>query len=245
MKLSDFNELVFQFAQAETTEDITRLCVTHCAKMGFDNFIYALRVPTSFAEARIITIKGYPDSWLTHYFENAYYLDDPVIMHCKKHLIPIQWQDLGPVSTEMGERIMNEATEFGLKGGISMPVHGPTGEFGIFSMTLNEQKKMHLELIQQASPYIHLFAAYLHETVQRVLSLDIPDKKLLLTAREKECLRWTADGKTSWEISQLLNTSERTINFHLTNSMSKLDVNNRQHAVAKAVLQGIINPNPF
>lgn len=245
MKLSEFNELVFQFAQANTTDDITRLCANHCSKMGFDNFIYALRLPTSFAEARIITIKGYPDAWLSHYFENAYYLNDPVILHCKKHLTPIQWQDLGAVSNHMSERIMNEATEFGLKGGISMPVHGPSGEFGIFSMTLNEQKKMQPQLIQRAAPYVHLFAAYLHEAVQRVLNLNARDKQLLLTAREKECLRWTADGKTSWEIAQLLNTSERTINFHLTNSMSKLDVSNRQHAVAKAVLHGIINPNPF
>ena len=39
--------------------------------------------------------------------------------------------------------------------------------------------------------------------------------------------------------------AESTANFHLRNAMLKLDVSNRQHAVAKAALQGLIHPRPF
>jgi DNA-binding CsgD family transcriptional regulator len=66
----------------------------------------------------------------------------------------------------------------------------------------------------------------------------------VLTVREKECLKWAADGKSAWEIGNILHISDRTVNFHLNNKVQKLGVTNRQHAVAKATLKGIIQPNP-
>ena len=68
-------------------------------------------------------------------------------------------------------------------------------------------------------------------------------RKISLTQREKECLTWTAHGKTSWEISTILGVSESTATFHLRNVGTKLKANNRAHAVAKAISQGLIDFN--
>jgi LuxR family transcriptional regulator, quorum-sensing system regulator SolR len=62
----------------------------------------------------------------------------------------------------------------------------------------------------------------------------------LLTEREVEILRWTIDGKTAWEIGQILKISERTVNFHLQNVMGKFGVHNKTHAAARAVSYGLI-----
>ena len=59
-------------------------------------------------------------------------------------------------------------------------------------------------------------------------------------AREREILRWAADGKTSWEVSVILNISERTVKFHLTQASLKLNAVNRTAAVAKALARGLI-----
>ncbi len=56
-----------------------------------------------------------------------------------------------------------------------------------------------------------------------------------LTKRELEVLKWLQDGKTSWEISVILQVSERTINFHAQNIKKKLDVSSRSAAVARAL----------
>ena len=245
MNINKFHDALQHFSTAKSKEDITKLHKYHCQQLGFDDFIYALRIPTHFSESRMVIIKGYPEQWLTHYFENAYYESDPVVLYCSQHIVPIKWHDLRLTKSSASERIMNEATEFGIKGGISMPVHSPHGEFGILSLALNHNLVAANEITQQALPYVQLLASYLHEAVRRVLGLIDQEERLLLTAREQECLRWAADGKTSWEIARLLNVSERTINFHLNNSMTKLEVCNRQHAVAKAVLQGLISPKPF
>ncbi|MDX3906423.1 MAG: helix-turn-helix domain-containing protein [Pigmentiphaga sp.] len=64
--------------------------------------------------------------------------------------------------------------------------------------------------------------------------------RVRLSARESECLRWASVGKTSWETALILGVTERTVNFHLGNAFGKLKVNNKQAAVAQAILQGLL-----
>jgi DNA-binding CsgD family transcriptional regulator len=62
-----------------------------------------------------------------------------------------------------------------------------------------------------------------------------------LTARERECLSWIAQGKTGWETGAILRISERTVVFHLHNARRKLGVHNRSAAVARAVRLGLLD----
>ncbi len=61
-----------------------------------------------------------------------------------------------------------------------------------------------------------------------------------LNARETECLKWVAAGKTSNEIAQITSLSEHTINHYLAICCRKLDSVNRIQATVKAVRLGII-----
>lgn len=56
-----------------------------------------------------------------------------------------------------------------------------------------------------------------------------------LSARELEVVRWTAQGKTSVEIGQILSLSDHTVNAYMTNAIKKLDCVNRTQLVAKAI----------
>ena len=62
-----------------------------------------------------------------------------------------------------------------------------------------------------------------------------------LTKRELDVLSWTAQGKTAWEVSVILGMSEKTVNFHLGNSMRKLGVSSKHQAVLKALRLGLIH----
>ncbi|MDD4341531.1 MAG: helix-turn-helix transcriptional regulator [Kiritimatiellae bacterium] len=66
-----------------------------------------------------------------------------------------------------------------------------------------------------------------------------------VTLREYECLLWAAQGKTASEMAIILNISERTVRFHLTNASEKLDTTNVTHTVALAIAQGLIPAEPF
>jgi DNA-binding CsgD family transcriptional regulator len=61
-----------------------------------------------------------------------------------------------------------------------------------------------------------------------------------LTVRELEVLRQLAEGLSNKEIAGRLNLSSRTINFHLDNIYTKLDVNSRTEALVKAIKRGLL-----
>ena len=65
--------------------------------------------------------------------------------------------------------------------------------------------------------------------------------KQLLTPKQLEILKWIKQGKTSWDISMILNISERTFDFHATSLQNRLDATNRTQGVAIACSIGIID----
>jgi len=66
-------------------------------------------------------------------------------------------------------------------------------------------------------------------------------KYVILSPREIEVLQWLKVGKSSWDISEILHISERTVNFHIRNIMQKLDAVNRTQAVAVAIETGLLD----
>lgn len=61
-----------------------------------------------------------------------------------------------------------------------------------------------------------------------------------LTRREEQVLFWCSCGKTSWEISRILECQESTVNFHVGNVLRKLSVHTRVEAVIKALRYGLL-----
>lgn len=65
-------------------------------------------------------------------------------------------------------------------------------------------------------------------------------KKIRLTSREKEVLQWSAAGKSSWEIGQIVSCSEAGVNYHFCNIRRKFGVRSRWVALVMALEQGLI-----
>lgn len=58
--------------------------------------------------------------------------------------------------------------------------------------------------------------------------------KYQLTKRERECLQWIANGKSAYEISVILNISQRTVEAHLSSSKEKFGVSKITNLIYKA-----------
>ena len=61
-----------------------------------------------------------------------------------------------------------------------------------------------------------------------------------LSPREKEVLLWIKEGKTTSEISSNLSISERTVKFHVRNTLRKVRASTRAQAVAVSLEKGLI-----
>jgi DNA-binding CsgD family transcriptional regulator len=82
---------------------------------------------------------------------------------------------------------------------------------------------------------------YFHQHMLRIFGHG-SDKAMIVSAREVDCLRWMAAGKTAWEVSAILGISERTVRFHLNAAREKLQCTTTTQAVAKAVSQQLFVP---
>jgi len=88
---------------------------------------------------------------------------------------------------------------------------------------------------------LQLFAVHAQEAAQRIMLPATRDSGApSLTPREVESLRWTMDGKTAWEVGNILGISERTAVLHVNNAMHKLGCINKHQAVLKALRLGLI-----
>jgi DNA-binding CsgD family transcriptional regulator len=87
---------------------------------------------------------------------------------------------------------------------------------------------------------LKILGDYFHSHMLRRNGVDTADA-LVVSARELDCLRWIAAGKSAWEASVILGISERTVRFHLNSAREKLNCTTTTQAVAKVVSQQLIN----
>lgn len=191
-----------------------------------------------------IFLTNVPVSWTERYLEQSYQDDDPIIRECLSKRLPMPWTERlkKDVRSDREDMVLTDALDFGIRRGLTVPIHGPGGELGIMSLYSDMNDAAFMKALQVKQHDLHVMSIHFHDAVQRKLASgeSIP-KPIPLTEREVEILRWTAIGKTAWEIRSILKISERTVNFHLQNLMGKLGVHNKTHAAAKAMSFGLIH----
>lgn len=69
---------------------------------------------------------------------------------------------------------------------------------------------------------------------------SLAQARSMLSPRERECLMLAFQGMTAKECAQRIRCSERTVNYHLANAMSKLKVDNKMAAIQRACWLGAI-----
>ena len=72
-------------------------------------------------------------------------------------------------------------------------------------------------------------------------ALRSPSTATRLTERERDVLRLIAQGLQSKQIARTLGISERTVKFHTSALLRKLDAENRAQAVAHAAHRGLLD----
>jgi DNA-binding CsgD family transcriptional regulator len=135
--------------------------------------------------------------------------------------------------------IVDELAQQGSDSSILVSAYGPYTETSILGFSNQEYGDDFEQLCDAYRDDLRLICILCHQKVLRGRSQD---QSSPLTTRERECLLCVARGKSSWEVSQILEISEQTVVFHLKNSMKKLEVFNRTHAVVRSIQMGLINP---
>lgn len=212
--------------------------------LGFEAFTYHVVRPPEGVRAQFY-LSSYDAAWVKHYLDENYVNVDAVVDQASREVLPFSWRDTQKPRHE-GDRqelIFNEASEFGMKNGASVPIHGPAGSYAILNVASDAEDVEFNKRWQENRINLQVFGLHIHEVVIKELyPAGDGQHAPRLSPREKECLLWTARGKTMWEISEILSISHETVKTYLKSSCAKMNVFSKVHAVVKAVNDGYIVP---
>jgi len=162
----------------------------------------------------------------------------PVLQRIRESVMPQTWharKQYTFADITMPESLANLLEAYHVPAGISCPVHCGDGQRLILTLAgirgnlaQSEINELYMLVLQATDAYNYL------KTVAKTLPHP-------LSAREIEVVRWTAQGKTSIEIGQILSLSDHTINAYMNNAMKKLNCVNRTQLVAKSIRLKLIS----
>lgn len=227
--------------EAKDQAQFRSVVVRFAQQLGFDTVSASAIVDRPDTGSEFVAVHNTPAAF-EQTFENLNIgRRDPVMQHCKRHTVPIVWGqktylDQGSID------LWDAQAQYGYRNGIAMALHLPEGRH--FFLGVDRDQPLPADRIEltRLVADLQLFAVHAQDTAMRVLiSEALQPERPALTPRELDVLRWTMDGKTAWEVGQLLNIAERTTVQHLQNAMKKLQCNSKHQAVLKALRLGLIH----
>jgi len=206
-------------------------------QLGFDYCAYGARMAYPLAVPQLRLWNNYPQSWQDCYQHHRYIQTDPTVEHGRRSRAPIVWSDAVFAKTP---ELWADARDHGLRVGWAQSTLDPQGVCGMLTLARAHNPLSDIEINDRAQK-MHWLTQICHFAMShRMTSKMRVVQNIELTKREREVLQWTADGKTSGEMAEILNLSEHTINFHLKNAICKLKTANKTAAVIKAARLGLL-----
>jgi LuxR family transcriptional regulator, quorum-sensing system regulator SolR len=234
LRLEDY---VDRSHQAKTIPELAEFYSRAIAVAGYENCVLS-----SVRGRRVGHVPWFeiPDGSTGAYVERRWESIGAVLARSVRVCRPFLWSEVAEASDASPKPRHCAGKDGGvvLHGGIAFPFHGPAYRLDLISISR----------CQAAAPDVGnsdlLYAISFHAWTRY---LDLSNDPLVLgpvaeplTPREVEILRWCKDGKTRPEIGEILSISHKTVEFHLSNVMTKLGASNQTAAVVIALQRGLI-----
>ena len=230
-----------QILASRSKTDLEEAVLLITEQLGFRYFMFCGRFSQPRGAIQEVRFDNFPVLWRRYCADRGRdLLPGPLRRLALQEVTPLPWKK---IATRHGKSLAR-ASEFGLETGVSCSVHGPRGQWSLASFALARGGSAAERRILATLPDCQLVACAIHYAAARIARrgadrvgplprLDgVPGR--VLSDRESQCLIQSAGGKTTLEIGQALQISERTVAFHLSNVRRKLGAANSRHAVTKA-----------
>lgn len=226
--------------EAKTREELQSQLIHFSGELGFQMVAGMAVIDHFLGEPEFITVDNTPAAYRAAYTDRGNGKRDPVMQHCKQHSVPIIWDQSTYVKANQAEKWEQQA-RFGYRHGVSLALHMPEGRHFMLGVVRDQPLPKDAAEVTRVVASLQLFAVHAQEAAMRILVPTSTEPGApALTPRELETLRWTMEGKTAWEVANVLGISERTAVLHANNAMHKLGCVNKHQAVLKALRLGLI-----
>jgi LuxR family transcriptional regulator, quorum-sensing system regulator BjaR1 len=223
--------------RAANPDEIARYLVRTFAEYGV-SYVMAGIVPGPRTPARrhagFVLASTMPEEWARRYVARGYAAHDPTVRRLCTSATPFDWSTVR-ADTPTAGTVMNEAGDFGIRAGITLPFVTLDGEPGGISVSGER-----LDMDPGDRIAVNLIATYAVGQLLLMNTRPAPAKPVRLAPREREALQWAAEGKTDAEIGLLMGITAAGVDYHLRSARAKLDTVNKAHTVAQALRAGLI-----
>lgn len=224
-----------QVLKLETQFDIFRLMRQVTEAYGCRSFIVCqLPSHTMLGLSGKTIITNWPSELLTEFDQANLLQSSPVLQRLRQSTLPFRYA-MADIAHERGSSVsLSLFQRFGMLEGAVFPTHdlaGSRGAVGFSGEAVDFSPQQMMELAY--------LATHIYQRLAEIRAIDVRSVDTL-TDREIDCLNWTAAGKTSAEIADILSLSEHTVNHYLNRATKKLEAVNRTQAVAKSLRLGLI-----
>ncbi len=231
-------ELAHEISGAQKEEELYAALSNAAGRMGFDHFALAFDRRGGGGDAASMLVHNYPDCWAKVYVGLDLSCTDPIRRASERSVTGFQWTDVDRfIPLSRGDRqLLNVARESGIGDGFTVPRHLPGEATGTCSFAVTPDAVMPAEMLHAAE----ILGAIAIASARELLSSAAPRPRSMLTERQRECVLWSARGKTAGEIADILGISEETVVRHLKMARDRYSVHCRQMLILCALFDGLI-----
>lgn len=190
-----------------------------------------------------VIISTFPSEWLAIYQEQKLYYTDPIIHQAKATVIPFAWSSVSNYSSAQMRPFFKQMQHNDIIDGYTFVVHDALGNTAILNLLSDEEQSRDFVFFEahRAELQILLIDLYDHY-LQEKKNIEYHRTKvyLLLSEKERNVLVLGARGLKYKEIARRLAISERTVKFHMSKIIEKLDVETAKSAFIRSKELNII-----
>lgn len=229
-----FNSIERALDAVQSPQELFDIAMTIKNHFGFYSICYGVVMQNDFHSESYHLASDEPETWKQTYIQSEYWKIDTRIIIARNQTIPFRWSEINNLSNFIFNDLMRETFD-----GVTIPVHGPHRFFGVLHCTYNPQQKKIDSWLKYIQPFLVYLAQRIVDTQHKLICQSLIVCPVL-TNRQRTCLSWAADGKTTEEIALILNIAASTVNKHLDSASDILNANNRTQTIAKALDRNLI-----
>lgn len=238
LKAQELASVRKKLAESATQFDIFQLLREVTVRYGYKYFAVS-RFPDQNTKnlSELTVITSVPSDLLNWFDQGGLVATSPTIKMMQVAGAPFERRLGGHVPERNAHEqgmVASLLSKYSLNSWLVVPVFTPLHEAAVISF-IGERNP--LDFSEMAE--LCLLSSLINERLRQVSSRP-QTQACPFTERERECLAWTAAGKTSIEIAKILSLSEHTVNHHLNNATRKIGTVNRTQTVATALRNGWI-----
>lgn len=239
-RMSDIAAFEERTRGATTLEQLSGMLDTVVRQFGFRWFALFHNVDLARHAKNALMLTTYPAIWVEEVVETRLYVDGPIHVASGMSVAGLAWDRIDDFITPDARQlsILKRGRDHGLVSGFTMPLRMDGEPNAVFTVA----RKIDAPLTDQDTLTARLLGTIAFERARLLLRGEWPKFATTpLSPRQIDCIDLVAQGKSDWEIGQILGLTRNTVHEYVEAARRRYGVRRRTQLVLRAVRDGHLN----